>query len=124
MMPHAHRRILTLCTTLAVWIAAGAAAAASRTPEAADPSGMPGLTAAERAHMQLHRSDEVSQPAGPVHFVAPGIRVLERTGTPPAHALGTRAEVKNFLLRSQPSQTNLTSVLTNGGFEDGNFNGW
>ena len=109
----------TGCTLLALsLLIAGVTSATAAADE------VPGLTDQERAMLDVHRvSDGTKVPvAGPAYYVAPGIRVIERQMPAPAVPLRDAKSVQRYLARTSPS--NLGGILVNGGFEDGNFNGW
>src|SRR5262247_2396637 len=59
----------------------------------------------------------------PIHYVAPWIAAREHQGTAPSGLNGAGA-IRAYLQKSRPSLPRPSAVLTNGGFEDGNFNGW
>jgi len=83
---------------------------------------IPGLTPMERAALERGaQSDQVPADAGPIHFVAPGVRVREFQPEGPAVALKTQDEVRRYLESTRPSHI---AVLQNGGFEAGDFSGW
>ena len=84
----------------------------------------PNLTPAERALLQSRGAlDASGTTQGPVHYVAPGIKVRESMS--PLHATSSDPSVLHqILVQSSPGCSQATGPLINGSFEDGTFNGW
>jgi hypothetical protein len=93
------------------------------TSAVAAPDDIPGLTDEERVMLGLqgNLTSESTPSAGPSRYVSPRIRVVERQ-IPPTEPLTDMQRLNAYMVNG--STSNLSSVLTNGGFEDGNFTGW